>query len=93
MDINSIIVSATGGLISFGVGFIGWYIRKLSADVNSVQSELAKDADKIKDRLQTFEVEVARNYVTKMEFSELKQWLIGEFKDVKDLIKDKVDKK
>lgn len=81
MDITNIILSLVGGLITFGAGFVGWYIKKSGSDV-----------EKLKDKMQLFEVEVARSYVTKFELSELKNWLNEEFKDLKLILKDKKDK-
>lgn len=92
MDIQAILVSIGGGVISLGLGFIMWYIKGIGTTMVVDKASCDSNFKNLNDKLQLFELEVARNYSTKQDFREFKDWLINEFKEIKDLLKNKQDK-
>jgi len=90
--ISSLIVTLVGALLAAGGGFIIWFIRKTGADMTDLTKTVNEDIGRLKDKFQAFEVDVARNYITKADFSDFKVWLTEQFKEVKEAIKDKADK-
>lgn len=92
MDITAILVSVGGGVISLGLGFIMWYIKGIGTTMASDKLICDENFKQLNNKIQLFELEVARNYSTKQDFREFKDWLINEFKEIKDLLKNKQDK-
>ena len=80
------------GLITAAIAgagsFILWYIKQIASDSDKND----KAIEVVKDKLQALEVKVAHEYVTKTEITQLRAWLTDQFKEVKDIIKDKADK-
>lgn len=92
MDALTIIVAAGGGVITLGLGFILWYIKGVGTTLREDRTACEANFTSMRDKMQAFELDVARNYSTKQDFADFKTWLIGEFREMKDLLKNKQDK-
>lgn len=91
-NMDNTLITIIGIFLTAGLGFVGWYIKKLGTDITSLSGTVNQDIEKIKENLTSFKIEVSKDYMTKFEFTEFKKWLMDEFREVKDLIKDKKDK-
>lgn len=77
MDWQTIFMAATG----IGTSVVGWFVREIQKDIEAATKKQEHDSQKLAD----LQLDVARNYVTHEDLSDIKDSLLR--------IEAKLDKK